>query len=107
MHPACADWDGCECECHQQCEVCGKQCRKVFAITGGEHDGREACAACFKANVRASKSLCEVCGAPFGYRDPRSGDQRYLCASDHLAAGHGIGRQAEAGARWAPARERR
>jgi hypothetical protein len=94
MHPACGDWVNCSCECHQVCERCGKQCRKVYQR---DDESQRVCSTCHKRDLAEAPKVpgCEVCGKPVGYRDPRSGDQRFLCAGCHLDAGHGLGRQFE------------
>jgi hypothetical protein len=87
MHACCTDWDLCGClVCHKICGACGQNCRSVYELPGG----LEVCSSCYRtmAPPVGRTTACEECGHPSSYRHPGKGDDRFLCPSCHVAAGH-------------------
>jgi hypothetical protein len=85
MHMACNDWDcGCT-ECHKVCSTCSKKCRVTFTFADSDV---ELCSVCYNLEtIDRPRPRCEGCSAPYGYRDPREGND-FLCTACHKARGH-------------------
>ena len=88
MHACCFDWDLCGCPvCHKTCGQCGLKCRAIYVLMQA---GIEVCASCYK-KMRpppGRTTACEGCSNPSAYRHPGTHDDRYLCPSCHVEAGH-------------------
>ena len=90
MHACCGDWEGCGCPtCHKICgnPDCARRCRTIYLLKAA---GLKICSDCYKqmAPPPGRTTACEECGNRSAYRHPGKGDDRFLCPSCHVAAGH-------------------
>lgn len=91
MHACCFDWDICGCPvCHKTCgnPDCKALCRAVYPLPGAVK--LEVCSNCYRqmAPPVGRTTSCENCGHKAAYRHPGKGDDRFLCPSCHVDAGH-------------------